>query len=137
MSKYYVYNTITGKYEFTELPESVYRMLKRWDWRQEKREDVIENHEIVISELYGDYETFHELTDTVDVAEDAIKLILIKKLYIYIEQLTEDERELIKALFFCGMTEREYAAICGISQKNINKKKSRILCKLYKLFVGE
>lgn len=102
MIKYYVYNTITGKYELTELQESVYQTLKRWYWRQDKREDVIENHEIVMSELYGDYETFHELTDTVDVVEDAIKWILIKKLHIYIEQLTEDEKELIKALFFAA-----------------------------------
>ena len=137
MGKYYVYNTITSRYEFVELPEPVYSELKRWDWRQEKQETAAHRHEIVASELHGDYEDFHEFADEIDVADDAVKLIMLQRLRICMNNLTEEERELISALFFFGMTEREYGKIHGISQKNVNKKKRRILCKLYKLFVGD
>ena len=135
MGRYYVYNTITGRYEFVELPEPVYSELKRWDWRQEKQETAIHKHEIVASELHGDYEDFHEFADETDVVDDAVKLIMLQRLRVCMKNLTEEERELISALFFYGMTEREYAALVGQTQQNINKKKLRILCKLHKLMV--
>ena len=135
MGRYYVYNTVTGKYEFVDLPEPVYSELKHWDWRQEKQESAVHKHEIVASELHGDYEDFHEFADETDVADDAVKLIMLQRLRVCMNNLTEEERELISALFFYGMTEREYAACIGQTQQNINKKKLRILCKLHKLMV--
>lgn len=109
MGRYYVYNTVTGKYEFIDLSEPVHSELKQWNWRQEKQDVSIHKHEVMVSELHGDYEIFREFADITDVEYDAIKLMMIKQLHICIEQLTEDERELISALFFYGMTEREYA----------------------------
>lgn len=135
MGRYYVYNTVTGKYEFIDLSESVHSELKQWNWRQEKQDVSIHKHEVMVSELHGDYETFREFADITDVEDDAIKLMMIKQLHICIEQLTEDERELISALFFYSMTEREYADLIGQTQQNINKKKQRILSKLYKLLI--
>ena len=135
MGRYYVYNTITSRYEFVELPEPVYSELKRWDWRQEKQETAVHKHEIVASELHGDYEDFHEFADETDVADDALKLIMLQRLRVCMENLTEEERELISALFFYVMTESEYVAWVGQTQQNINKKKLRILCKLHKLMV--
>lgn len=135
MGRYYVYNTVTGKYEFIDLSEPVHSELKQWNWRQEKQDVSIHKHEVMVSELHGDYETFREFADITDVEDDAIKLMMIKQLHICIEQLTENERELISALFFYGMTEREYADLIGQTQQNINKKKQRILSKLYKLLV--
>ncbi len=135
MGRYYVYNTVTGKYEFIDLSEPVHSELKQWNWRQEKQDVSIHKHEVMVSELHGDYETFREFADITDVEDDAIKLMMIKQLHICIEQLTENERELISALFFYGMTECEYADLIGQTQQNINKKKQRILSKLYKLLV--
>lgn len=135
MGRYYVYNTVTGKYEFIDLSEPVHSELKQWNWRQEKQDVSIHKHEVMVSELHGDYETFREFADITDVEDDAIKLMMIKQLHICIEQLTEDERELISALFFYSMTEREYADLIGQTQQNINKKKQRILSKLYKLLI--
>ena len=127
MGRYYVYNTITGRYEFVELPEPVYSELKRWDWRQEKQEAAIHKHEIVASELHGDYEDFHEFADETDVADDAVKLIMLQRLRVCMNNLTEEERELISALFFYGMTEHEYAACIGQTQQNINKKTQNLV----------
>ena len=47
--------------------------------------------------------------------------------------LPKNDRKLIEMLYFENMTERECAEFYGISQKNINKKKTNILCKLNKL----
>ena len=47
--------------------------------------------------------------------------------------LTDDERELIEALFYYGLTEREYAAQKNVYHNAIHKKKMRILKKLKKL----
>ena len=135
MGRYYVYNTVTGKYEFIDLSEPVHSELKQWNWRQEKQDVSIHKHEVMVSELHGDYETFREFADITDVEDDAIKLMMIKQLHICIEQLTENERELISALFFYSMTERKYADLIGQTQQNINKKKQRILSKLYKLLI--
>jgi RNA polymerase sigma factor (sigma-70 family) len=53
-----------------------------------------------------------------------------------VASLDENERALVQALFYDGLTEREYAAVVGISQKNVNKKKQRILAKLKKYLAG-
>mgnify|MGYP000410760513 CR=1 FL=1 len=50
-----------------------------------------------------------------------------------IRKLPADYIEIIEMLYFENMTERECAEFYGISQKNINKKKAKILCKLNKL----
>ena len=50
-----------------------------------------------------------------------------------IAQLAPSEQELVTALFYDGMTEREYAIKSGIPQKTINDRKRRILLKLKKI----
>ena len=56
-----------------------------------------------------------------------------EELYSSLDQLAPDERALIDALFFDGLTEREYASQSGISQKTVNNRKHRILGKLKNL----
>jgi len=51
-------------------------------------------------------------------------------------ELNDADSALIEALFFEGLTERDYAAKIGISQKNVNKKKQRILAELKKFFTS-
>lgn len=50
-----------------------------------------------------------------------------------LELLCPDEWALINALFFKGMTEREYAVKTAIPQKTINDRKTKILKRLKKL----
>ena len=72
--------------------------------------------------------------ETEDVAETVTHLLMLDKLRSVIPMLSEIEQELIQALFFKGLTEREYAKECGVSQVAIHKRKSRILAKL-KIFL--
>ena len=72
------------------------------------------------------------IDDRVDVAEQAIQNILLIELRQALLKLSEEERDLIAALYFKGMTEREISRITSIPQKTINDRKHRILQKLRK-----
>lgn len=75
-----------------------------------------------------------EFPDEQDSVEDAvIRELTADKLHEALDALTEDERALIEALFYEGKTERQAADVFGISQKGINKRKTKILEKLKKL----
>lgn len=72
--------------------------------------------------------------ETEDVAETVAHLLLLDKLRSVIPMLTESEKELIQAMYFNGLSEREYAKVCGVNRNAIHKRKLRILAKL-KLFL--
>lgn len=59
--------------------------------------------------------------------------IMVEKLCTCIPFLKADEKELIEALFFKGLSEREWSSKTGIPQKTVNDRKHRILAKLKKL----
>ena len=67
------------------------------------------------------------------VPERAEIAIMMKKLSDCLLMLTDDELELIKAIFFDGVSEREYALRKGVYHNAVHKKKVRILKKLKNL----
>ena len=79
-----------------------------------------------------------DFADEAESVEDSlVKKVLIEKLREVLDELPDDERELIDALFFSnggdGMTEREYAKQTGLSKTAIHARKEKILAKLKKL----
>ena len=58
----------------------------------------------------------------------------IDNLHELLDSLKPEERELINALFFEGMTEREYAKVLGISKTALHARKIKVLAKLKNLF---
>ena len=72
-----------------------------------------------------------------DVEEIAINAVMIAKLKESMKLLSEDELEMIHALFYQGLTEREFAKNVGIPQKTINDRKARVLRKLKKLLENQ
>lgn len=64
------------------------------------------------------------------VEDSAIYSILREKLHQYLGMLPPQDMELIQALYFECMTEREYAQQIGISQKGVNKRRQKVLDKL-------
>ena len=64
-----------------------------------------------------------------DVVLSAIELETLREA---LNSFTPEERHLIESLVFEGVSERKYAALIGIAQKNVNKKKQRLLHKLKK-----
>ena len=65
-----------------------------------------------------------------DVAEIYEEAQLMESLRAAVAALADDERQLIEYLFFDGLTERETAAILGISQPAVTKRKHKIIKKL-------
>lgn len=57
----------------------------------------------------------------------------VESLHRCLERLDKEEMELIKYLFYDGMTERETAKVMGISNVVVHKRKHRILAKLKKM----
>ena len=70
------------------------------------------------------------VSDGMDIEEQVAYKLLLDKLHSCLALLTEEEQELIYALFFGEKTEREWSAETGIPQKTINDRKRRILSKL-------
>lgn len=69
------------------------------------------------------------------VPDSAMKVINNdeEELYDALNQLTADERQLIKLFFFEDKSEREVAPIFGLSQKGIHQRKVKALAKLRKM----
>lgn len=134
-----VYNTMTGLYEDVEVSEEVYCEYRRGQWRINKNEDKHRAGEIPFSVLLGgdggEYENFSEFADDSRSPE----LLLaeqeqIKILHTAMHNLPEEDRELLQAIFFEGLSEREYAKRQGVSQPTVHWKKVRILKNLKKFF---
>lgn len=94
-----------------------------------------ENGDISIDMLTTDeFNGADILVDSAEsVDEQVFRRILTDKLNTCLSLLSADETELIRSLFYEGLTEREYALKKGVYRNAVHKKKLRILEKLKKL----
>ncbi len=132
-----VYNTATRKYENVEVSDEVYTAYTRSGWNIDDNNSSFYKHEIQISSLVKNedinYENFHELSSVERHTEHLVERRLgIEKIKNAILILSPDEQMLIRALFFEGVSEREYASRLGIPQKTLNNRKLKLLSKLRK-----
>ena len=133
----HVYDTISKKIVEVEVSDEVRTHYNRTQWNIDDNNESFYKHEIQFSALIGGhenaFENFREFMTDYNVEKETDLKMLVEKLYSCLELLSELDRELIMMLYFENKTERECAEIYGINQKNINKKKARILCRLNKL----
>ena len=144
MNKYIisVRNTANGKYENVEVSEEVYTAYMRTGWNIKDNDESFFKHQIQFSALLGNIddavENFKELMNTKADTEEIVELNTdLQMLCKAMKKLSKDELQLISLIYFENKTERECAEIYAISQKNINKKKKKILCKLNKLIKNQ
>jgi len=71
-----------------------------------------------------------EVEDTVDLAEYVVNKILLEELYATLEKFDPDNRRIME-LFSIGKSEREIATEICLSQKAINKRKTKLFAKLH------
>jgi len=132
-----VYDTISKKIVEVEVSDEVSTHYNRTKWNIDDNNESFFKHEIQFSALIGGhenaFENFREFMPDYDVEEETDLKIYAERLHNCLKLLSETERELIIMLFFENKTERECAEFYGINQKNINKKKAKVLCKLNKL----
>ena len=62
-----------------------------------------------------------------------VNAVMVDRLKAALPLLSDSEQELIQAIFFDGLSEREVGARFGITQSVVNKRKARILRKLRKI----
>jgi RNA polymerase sigma factor (sigma-70 family) len=114
--------------EKVPVSEEVYRAFKRPLWAERKRREVRAEHERSLEAFMDgglDIPDGGKLVDA--IVEDKL---MLEMLFAALAELTDDERNLIDALFFEEKTEREAANALGLSQKAINKRRHKILEKL-------
>ena len=90
------------------------------------REDSLDR---LMDDSAGQFADLHE-----SVEETVLRKISIEHIHAALTQLTGKERQLIDILYFQELTERDAAAMLGISQPAVHKQKNRILKKL-KIFL--
>ena len=74
------------------------------------------------------------LVDSVtDISKEVEHHLMLEKLLNVFQGLTSDEQALVKAIYFDGLSEREYAAQLGVYPNAVHKRKVRILEKLKKM----
>ena len=128
---------IQGK--LIEVSEDVYyayfRMERQERWQEEKKQehgvvsyDALDNGETVGAEAVPDL-------ISPSLEDLAIETELHNRLHHALEALPRAERELIQAIYFEGLTEKEYAQRSGMSQTGVSYRRRKILSKL-KLFLG-
>ena len=130
-----VFNTVTGEYEKVSVSKEVFQAYMRTGWNIKDNDKSFYDHEIQFSALIGgeegSYENFSEFIDSSANPEVIFsKQDQIRALHTAISKLTNQERELIIALFYEGQTEQSYAESLGLKQQTIHKKKERILKKI-------
>lgn len=132
-----VYDTISKKIVEVEVCDEIYTNFQRTKWAIENNDSSFYDHEIQFSALIGGhenaFENFKEFRNDYDVEEETDRKMFTERLHNCLKLLPESEQELIIMLYFENKTERECAEFYGVNQKNINKKKTKILCKLNKL----
>ncbi len=133
-----VFNTCTSQYEDVEVTREVYNEFRRGEWRIEKNDDKHRANETPFGELIGGddgaFENFSEFIDNSLNPESILaESAQINALYSAMDMLSDLDKQLLQALFFDGMTEREYADLTGVFRNAVHKRKVRILAELKKI----
>lgn len=111
-----------------------FRMERQERWQEEKKQehgvmsyDALDNSETVGAE---------NVVDVVapSMEEQTIARELNDRLHHAVEALPKVDRDLIRAIYYDGQTEKEYAESTGMSQTGISYRLRKILSKL-KLFL--
>jgi RNA polymerase sigma factor (sigma-70 family) len=114
--------------EKVPVSEEVYRAFKRPAWTERKRRQIRAEHERSLEAFAED--GFDIPSDDALVDEIVADKLLLDMLMSALDKLTDDERDLIDALFFEDKSERTVAAERGVQRNTIVYHKNKILAKL-------
>ncbi|WP_409969094.1 sigma-70 family RNA polymerase sigma factor [Bengtsoniella intestinalis] len=111
------------------------------NYRQKRRqkyllEEAIAHNELSFDALDTDDQSgLNTLVDhgAISIDELVATKIMVEKLHEILGELSESERELIKNLFFDGLSERQLSKKTGVAAMTIHDRKVKVLVKLKKL----
>lgn len=116
-----------------EVPEQAHKEMNRERSRRMYIRKQSENVEELSYEflMSGDCDgKFVWIDERSEVSEDVEQKLITEELHKVIGELSEDDRNLIHALYFEGCSERVYAKRIGLSQVAVHKRKKQVLEKL-------
>ena len=127
---------IQGK--LIEVSEDVYYAYFQMERQERTQEEKYQRNHVVSSDALDNSETVG-VEGVADLEKPSMEELIMAKelrdrLHHAIEALPKAERELIRAIYFEEMTEKEYAKLTGMSQTGISYRRRNILSKL-KLFL--
>lgn len=93
------------------------------------KEIVLPSKERSLERMYED-DAIEFMSENESTEDQAIRRIRYANLHDALKKLEPEELELVKALYFLNIGEREYAKKIGLSQKGVNKRRQRVLAKL-------
>ena len=100
--------------------------------RQEYNNNHAETRRHCSLEAYG--ENHNELASDMDALGSLLGPDVPDDVAEALEQLKPEQRELIQALFFEGVSNEEYARRCGVTPGAISQRKATVLKKIKKFF---
>lgn len=110
-------------------------------YKEENREDyrqklAIRNNVISMESLIsGEFNECNLVADEGEPLDEKImRQIMIEKLPEAIATLNDEEKELIKQIYFNHISERELAGVYGVSRTAIQKRRNKVLLKLKNFF---
>jgi RNA polymerase sigma factor (sigma-70 family) len=117
-----------------ETSEEIYKTYYSMDRRERYLEERSRKHELSYEALTDvDYPVEEKMIDQpADIDDEVITSILIEKMFLIIAQLSEEEKQLIQELFFCGKSERKLAEDIGISKTALHHRKIKVIEKIKK-----
>ena len=133
-----VYNTMTGQYELIQVTKEVFQTYRRTKWNIEDSTERFFKHEIQMSSLIGGedggYDNFREFIGDPEAVDNAVaERMLLEALYKALDQLSESDCDLIRALYFEGKTLSEYGEEKGCAISTLSERRKRILRDLKKV----
>ena len=122
------YKFATDEKAVVEVPEEIGQVILELEKAEfEKNRTETRRHSSIenLTELGGQF-----IDKTVDVENAIISSLENEKLYMAIQQLLPQQKELIKKVFFDGLTPTEIGRIEGVARQTIEDRLKRILKRL-------
>lgn len=108
-----------------------YYRAKRYEKNLEEKD--ARNRKVLFSNLDTEMMNGEEMIsdmETRSVEAFVIETLMMERMRKSLELLGEEEKEIVRVLFYENMSEREAAVEWGISQPAVHKRKNRVLTKL-------
>lgn len=132
--QYYI--KISG--QMIEVTKEVYREFRYMERHMQTLEEKDERHRVISYNALDTDETLGEeaVPDLISpsVEDQAIAGLMAAKLRRCLALLPEDDRRLIQAIYYEGLSERELSEREGVPQTTINYRRNLIVQKLRKMF---
>ena len=124
--------------ELIEVSEAVYYAYFHMERQERTQEEKKQRNEVMSYDALDDGDTVG-LENIADMSSPSMEDLAVAKelryrLHYAVEALPKADRELIRAIYFDGRTEKDYAKEAGMSQTGISYRRRKILSKL-KLFL--